>query len=273
MFENAPEKSMKKTTTFALSVAVLVASLSFAKGAPIANPFTEVLASVPSAELPAKAADVVQHAKNRQRTDATADVVKAALGINPAAAPAVVSSIASAIPTMASIAAGVAATEQPKQAAAIAKAAAAAAPAQARKIVLAVCRAVPNAYRDVAIAVAQVVPTANKEILSGVAAAIPGLKPYIDQAMVGFAGNAPSVTSVLDQAGKLAQAAPASGSAAPLATTASAANSSTPIAEGPTGVRGPAVGPPYIPLSTAPTNVAVITTNVVPPGGRSYARP
>src|ERR1017187_1747778 len=111
MIENAPKKSMKKTTSFALSVAILIASVSFAKDAPKANPFTEILASAPSAEMPAKAGEAVQHAKTRERTDATADVVKAALGINPAAAPAVVAAIASATPSMASIAAGVAASE------------------------------------------------------------------------------------------------------------------------------------------------------------------
>jgi hypothetical protein len=271
---------MKKTTSFALSVAVLVASVSFAKDAPKANPFTEVLASVPSAELPAKASDVVQHAKSRERTDATADVVKAALGINPAAAPAVVGSIASGTPTMASVAAGVAAAEQPKQAAAIAKAAAAAAPAQARRIVLAVCRSVPNAYREIAVAVSQTVPSANKEILNGVAAAIPGLKPYIDQAMVGLAGNASSVSGVLDQASRLAQTTTGPSAASIVAGTPTAtatANSGGPIAAGtPLGgasVRGPAQGPPYTPLTTTPTNVSSGNTGAVPPGGRNYARP
>jgi hypothetical protein len=271
---------MKKTTTFALSVAVLVASVTFAKDAPKVNPFTEVLATVPSAELPAKAADVVQHAKNRERTDATVDIVKGALGLNPAAAPAVVGAIASSTPTMASVAAGVAASEQPKQAAAIAKAAAFAAPAQARKIVMAVCRAVPNSYRDVALAVAEVAPTASKEILSGVATAVPGLKPYIDQALVASGVNASSVPNVLDQAIKMAQASPASGSVAPIASTAgagaSANNASTPIAAGSPGVssaRGPAFGPAYVGLSTTPTNVTSGTSGKVPTGGRSYAKP
>jgi hypothetical protein len=281
MIKSAPEKSMKKTTSLALSVAVLAAFVSFAKDTPKANPFTEVLATVPSAELPAKAADVVQHAKNRERTDVTVEVVKAALGINPAAAPAVVGAIASAVPTVASVAAGVAASEQPKQAPAIAKAAAAAAPAQARRIVLAVCRAVPNAYRDIAVAVSQAVPTANKEILSAVSAAIPGLKPYIEQALIGYGGNAPSVTSVLDQAASLAQATSAPGAISTVAgtpTSGSTANSSQPIAAGTPGlagasVRGPAIGPPYIALQGTPTNVTSGTSGEVPTGGRDYARP
>lgn len=272
---------MKKTTSFALSVAFLVASMSFAKDSPKANPFTEVLAPIPSAEMPAKAADVVQHARNRERATTTADVVKAALGINPAAAPSVVGAIANAVPTMASVAAGVAAAEQPNQAAAIAKAAAAAAPTQARRIVLAVCRAVPNAYREIAVAVSQAVPTASKQILNAVATAIPDLKPYIEQALVGYAGSAPSVPSVLDQAGRLAQANSVPGALSTLAgtpTPGSAPNPSQPIAAGTPGlpgasVRGPAVGPPYVPLSTTPTNVTSGTSGQVPPGGRNYSQP
>jgi hypothetical protein len=268
---------MKKTTSFALSLAVLVGSVSFAKDAVKPNPYTEGLASIPSAEMPAKAAYEVQHAKNRERAEATADIVKAALALNPAAAPAVVAAIANATPTMASIAAGVAASEQPKQAAMIAKAAAAAAPSQTRKIVMAVCRSVPNAYRDIAVAVAEVVPTADKQILSGVAAAIPGLKPYIDQAMV--AGNGSSVGSVLDQASRIAQTTTAPGSAASIAATPNGvpqANANLPVAQGsagPSTVRGPAVGPPYVPLISTPTNVTSGTSGQVPPGGRSYAHP
>ena len=92
------------------------------------------------------------------------NVVKGAVGINPAAAPAIVGAIARAVPDMASVAAGAAAAEQPKQASAIAKAAAAAAPSKAGKIVTAVCRAVPNEYRNIAVAVSQVVPASGKEI-------------------------------------------------------------------------------------------------------------
>ena len=274
---------MKKTVSLALSVAFLVAPISFAKDAPKANPFTEVLATVPAAEMPAKAAEVVQHAKSRERAATTADVVRAALGINPAAAPAVVGAIASSVPSMASVAAGVAAAEQPKQAAAIAKAAAAAAPSQARKIVLAVCRANPNAYREIAIAVSQAVPSANKDILNAVAAAIPGLNPYLEQTLVGYGGNVPSVPTVLDQTVKLAQTAPVPGAASAASMSASrpavaagqpAVSSAlaTPAPAAPFA-RGPAVGPPYIPLTTTPTNVTSGSSGQVPTGGRNYAAP
>jgi hypothetical protein len=284
---------MKKTTGVVLSVVLLVASISFAKDAPKANPFKEVLAPVPAAELPAKAADLVLQAKSRDRAATTVDVVGAAVGINPAAAPAIVGAVARSVPAMASVAAGAAAAQQPKQAAAIAKAAAAAAPSQARKIVLAVCRAVPNEYRNIAVAVSGAVPNSNKEILNAVTSARPDLKPYVEQSLVAYGGNASSVPSVLDQAARLAQSTPTAGSppatvartpgssstsviqpATPATPTAATPTAATPPAVGGTPlVRGPAVGPPYIPLGTTPTNVTSGTSGEVPEGGRNYAAP
>jgi hypothetical protein len=273
---------MKKTTSFALSAACLLASFSFAKDAPKANPFTELLAPVPAAEMPAKAADVVRLAKSRERAATTSDVVRAALGINPAAAPAVVGAIASSVPAMASVAAGAAAAEQPKQAAAIAKAGAAAAPSQVGKIVLPICRVVPNEYYNTAVAASQAVPGANKAILKAVGAALPDLKPYIEQALITYGGNVPSVSTVLNEARKLAQAnagsrisssavrTPASGPA--VAAGQPAAAPATP-APGTSLARGPAVGPPYIPLTSTPTNVTSGTSGQVPTGGRNYAAP
>src|SRR6266566_9255458 len=87
---------------------------SFAGDAP--NPFKETLSGVPPIELPAKAAQVVKETKASQRQTATINVVKAAVGINPAAAPAIVGAIATTTPEMASAAAGAAAAAQPKQA-------------------------------------------------------------------------------------------------------------------------------------------------------------
>src|ERR1035438_5279424 len=160
---------MKTVVTIALSVALLAACNSFGKDAPQTNPFNQTLAVAPAAELPAKAAELVAQAKSRDRQTTTINVVKCSVGINPAAAPAIVGAIARAVPDMAAVAAGAAAVEQPKQAAAIAKAAAAAAPSKAGKVVAAVCRAVPNNYRNIALAVTQVVPDAGKEIVTAVA--------------------------------------------------------------------------------------------------------
>jgi hypothetical protein len=265
------DELMKRITTILLSAAFLVAGNSFAKDAPKANPYSKILSAVPAAEQPAKAADLVSQAKTRERQATTISVVKAALGINPAAAPAIVGAIARAVPQMAAVAAGTAAAEQPKQASAIAKAAAAAAPQQAGAIVEAVCRAVPNDYRNIALAVSQAVPGAGKEIVKAVGAALPGLKPSIESVLAGYGGNVTSVVATLDQAAQV-KAAPGIVSPTRVSTPAS------PIVMAGAGAgasvaRGPASGPPYIPLSTTPTNVTSGSTGEVPAGGRNYAAP
>ena len=247
---------MKPTTCVALVVACFVACLSFAKDAPKANAYTKSLSAVPSAELPAKAAELVLQAKPAALESTTVQVVKGALAINPAAAPAIVASIARAVPKMASIAAGAAAAEQPKQAAAIAKAAAAAVPAQAAAIVTAVCRAVPNDYVNIASAASQAVPGAKKEIVQAVGAALPQLKAPLDKVLAGYGGNVVSVSSTLAQASQI---------------TTTTADTTTTVR--PMLARGPSVGTPYIGLTTTPTNVSSGASGEVPPGGRDYAAP
>jgi hypothetical protein len=268
---------MKPIANILLGVAFLAAGNSFGKDASPANAFNEVLAAAPAAELPAKAADVILHARSRDRQATTVNVVKSAVGINPAASPAIVGAIARTVPDMAPVAAGTAAALQPKQAAAIAKAAAAAAPAKAGKIVTAVCRAVPNEYRNIAAAVAQVVPGAGNEIVKAVGDALPGLKPAIDSTLAGYGGNVVSVTDSLDQAARVVPSSLTSVAAAPTGPTLSA----NPALRGGTPSsaqvvppsRGPTIGPPYQPLTSTPTNVTPGTSGEVPPGGRNYAAP
>ncbi len=264
-------KCMRNIASITLSVVFLAACSSFGKDTPKANPFNEVLTAVPAAELPAKAADLVLHAKSRDRQAATINVVKGAVGINPAAAPAIVGAIARAVPDMASVAAGAAAAEQPKQASAIAKAAAAAAPSKAGKIVTAVCRAVPNEYRNIAAAVSQVVPAAGKEILNAVAAALPDLKPGVERVLAGYSGGVPSVASALDQAARVSPTSTASVASTPVlaspATPTTVVGATAPLA------RGAGVGPPYHELTQTPTNVTSGTSGEVPIGGRDYAAP
>ena len=260
---------MKPIASILLCGAFLVAGSSFGKDSPQAKSFNEVLASVPAAELPAKAADLILHARSRERQTTTVNVVKGAVAINPAAAPAVVGAIARAVPDMASVAAGAAAALQPKQAAAIAKAAAAAAPSKAGKIVTAVCRAVPNEYRNIAAAVAVAVPGAGKEIVNAVASALPGLKPAIDSAVAGYGGNVVSVADTLDRAAKVSPSSLTSLAVAPTVPTLSP----SPSLQGAPVARGPAFGPPYQPLTSTPTNVTPSTSGEVPAGGRNYAAP
>ena len=262
---------MKTIIAVVLSVACLTALNSFGRDASKANPFNETLAAAPAAELPATAADLVLQARSRDRQATTVNVVKSSVAINPAAAPAVVGAIARAVPDMAPLAAGTAAAELPKQAAAIAKAAAAAAPSKAGKIVVAVCRAVPNEYRSIAVAVSEAVPGSGKEILKAVASALPGLKPGIETALAGYSGNVPSVGIALDQAAK---ASPGTAAASSYAVVPNAVGTG-PASGGGLGpmVRGPAVGPPYIPLTTTPVSVSATNSGIVPPGGRNYSAP
>jgi hypothetical protein len=227
---------MRTILTIALSLAFLTACNSFGKDTPKANPFNETLAAAPTAELPAKAADLVAQAKSRDRQATTISVVKSAVAINPAAAPYIVGAIARAVPDMAPVAAGAAAAEQPKQASAVAKAAAAA-PSKAGKIVVAVCRAVPSEYRNIAVAVFDAVPGSGNEIVKAVAAALPELKAGIEEALAGRGRNVAS-------AGAL-----------------------TPM------VRDPAAGPPFFPLTVTRTNVTTVFSGEAPSGGRNYSTP
>src|SRR6516162_6834501 len=105
--------SMKRIAILALSVIGLGAFTASAADA--TNPYRDQLSRVSAAELPPKAAVIIKNAKSRERTTTTINVVKAAVGLNPAAAPAIVGGIARAIPEMAATAAGTAAAEQPKQ--------------------------------------------------------------------------------------------------------------------------------------------------------------
>ena len=217
-----------------------------------ASPSLSILRSVPLAELPGKAAALVAAANKDSQIQTAVDVVKSAIGLNPAAAPAVVGSIAAGTPEVAAVAAATAAGLLPKQAALLAQTAAAAAPKQAGKIVEAVCRPVPDAYKAVAEAVAAVVPGASKEILAGVAAAIPSLKDAINNALAIYKGASPSVNAVL------AQVATAS---SPVTLAAGAPHIS------------PTPAPPYVPPPVSTTTLQPGDSGQVPSGGRNYSSP
>ena len=161
--------------------------------------YAAIFRSTPSAELPLRAAEMILMADERHRSQTTAEVVKAAAGLNPAAVVAVVGSVAEKSPAMAVTAASTAAALEPHMAAAIARAAAAQVPSGAGAIVEAVCRVVPSDYAGIGMAVAWVVPGASREILSGVAAALPGLKSKIDQIAGGYEDKTLLVSTVLVQ--------------------------------------------------------------------------
>jgi hypothetical protein len=193
-------KTIKYTMSLAMAVA-LVATINVNAGENMgSSAFVSILTSATSAELPAKSAELVSQADAKNLNQTTMDVVKAAVGLNPAAAPAIVGSISQSSPSMAATAASTAVALVPSEVVAISKAAASAAPAQAGAIVEAICKVMPTDYKKVAAAVAQVAPEAGKEILAGVAAALPELKNVIDEALASFNTQTSSVAIVLSQA-------------------------------------------------------------------------
>jgi len=232
-----------------------------------ANPFFGTLSTVSPAELPAKSAELVSQADSKNRLETTVNVVKAAVGLNPAAAAAIVGTIAQSTPEMASVAAATAVALVPDQAVAIAHAAAAAAPSEAGKIVEAVCRVVPNAYQAVANTVAGVAPGAGKAILAGISAAIPALQEPIGKVLVSYNGANPSVSDVLGQVSPVATMTGLNGLPAnmmPVSGLNGIAVAVTPA---------PHFGPPYVSSPPSPINLQPGNGGQVPPGGRIYSSP
>jgi hypothetical protein len=162
---------------------------------------TKVLASSTALELPAKAASLVAKASAADKQNVTVAVVKAAIGINPSAAVAIVSSVARENPATAPLAAVTATTLQHKRIDLITKAAAAAAPSEAARIVAALIKEFPQDYGVIAIAAAEGVPSAGREILAVVADYVPALQSSIQASTATFAandGNVP-VQAILSQ--------------------------------------------------------------------------
>ena len=224
------------------------------------SPIMAVLSGSTAMELPAQAAQLVSQADAKNLKTTTIAVVKAAVGLNPAAAAPIVGSIAHTRPVMAATAAATAVSLVPDQAVAIARAAAAAAPAKAGQIVEAVCRVLPAAYQKMADAVAEVAPDAGKEILTAIGTAIPSLKNPIAQVLAVNKENVPSVSTVLEQVSV----------AVPTATTPSLAQAGLGASA---AIAPPTAGAPYVPLPVTHQNIDPGSGGVVPTGGRDYAAP
>jgi hypothetical protein len=255
----------KKTVT-AVAVAILLgANLAFAAKTSPVDLAKKELRSVPTAEMPAKAASLVGQAKP-EAAEATAEtVVTAAVELKSAAAVAVVSAIARQNNDLAPAAAAKAASLRPKEAAVIARAAAGAAPTQAAKIVYAVCKVVPDKYTLVATAVAQVAPSAAKEILAAVTSAVPALKPFVERATSRDQNEPVGVImaqteSLVNETARFAKI------------SAATIIASTTPAYGP--LPPPQPGPPFTPYSGSPTELNHNATIEIPPGGgRNYFGP
>src|ERR1019366_3168035 len=88
--------------TILMVVTVLVMALKAVAGDTTkANTFLAELSTVTAAELPDHSAELVKQANAKNLDQTTVLVVKAAVGLNPAAAPAIVGSIAHSSPSMA----------------------------------------------------------------------------------------------------------------------------------------------------------------------------
>jgi hypothetical protein len=255
---------MKISTPLLLAALLCSSVSSLASESPGRQAVGIQLAAVAAPELPAKCAELVQNEAVKNRPAMTVEVVRNALKLRPASAPQVVAAIAP-------LAAGVAASEQPSQAAAIAKAAASAAPARAAEIASAVARAIPAEFRKVAVAAAQGAPGADKEILRSLAETFPALRPGIEDTLASYGGRVPSMDLVL---ASVASPPTAGGTTSQTGTTTQtpSAPPSTTGSTG-TGVRGPGVGGPYIPLSGTATNVSTGSSGDLPTGGRDYSAP
>ena len=259
-------KSAKKTIILTVAVACTLAVTAVAEDNLAANPVLGLLSTVTAVEMPAKASALVAQADAKNLKQTTIDVVKAAVGLNPAAAPVVVGTISHASPTMAATASATAVGLVPNQVLAIARAAAAACPSKAGAIVEAICRVLPADYAAVALAVAEVVPGAGREILAGISTAIPQLKGTMDQTLVSYQGSIPSVSTVLNQVAQ-------SGTAVALAAVGAGALGASPAGLTTTPVKGPTFGPPLVPISGTPIIVTPGTGGQVPTGGGSYSSP
>ncbi|MDB6108791.1 MAG: hypothetical protein JWR69_541 [Pedosphaera sp.] len=235
-----------------ITLAVLASQALSAKDSAQIAGFKASLASVSPIELPARAASLITAVSDKEKESTTISVVRAAVGLNPSAAPAIVGSVAHEVPTMAPLAAVTAASLQRKQIGRIAHSAAAGAPAQAGKIVAALIKEFPSYYAVVAVAASKGAPSAGKEILEVVASNVPALQASIQKAIAGFdstAGIMP-VEAILNQG---AQQAKLTGGAASLAG----------------GIQGPpTIGAPFTPLPVTPVEINSGNTSPEQPGGR-----
>ncbi len=225
---------------------ILGSGITVASAATTKEGMRVALKSVPTAEVPARAADLVVQTPAADQPSVTVEAVRVAVKAHPTIAPAIVGAIAKQTPALAATAAATAAKLQPKQIKLIARAAAVAAPGHAGEIVTALCQVQPGDYREIALTVALAVPGDTDEILAGLSAGLPTIKPALDSVIASYQGPTPSVAAVLDRV------------------------VSPPTVTG-SGVRGPTIGPPFIALSGTPTNAPPGTN--VPPGGRDYFRP
>src|SRR5258708_7313483 len=98
-------KTLNLLGALTVTIGLLTAQTAPAKDSSQAVNVKQSLTGVSALELPAKAADLVAQASDKNKESLTVAVVRAVIGSNPSAAPAVVGAIARTTPSMASVAA------------------------------------------------------------------------------------------------------------------------------------------------------------------------
>ena len=208
------------------------------------------LGSVRTAELPREVARLVGNEKGNGRAERAVAIVRHAVEVNRAAAPAIVGAAARVAPDLAAQFSAAAVTVEPKLAAGIARAAAAAAPSYAGEIAAAVVKIHPVLYAQVAYEIAYAVSNQDQQIVNGVVAGLPNLKPFTGSATVTeLLASTPRVDKAARQLGMqtdeflLADLTPAQ-----LSTVKSLVASSTPSVASAASVNRPAVVPVEVSL-------------------------
>jgi len=147
------------------------------------------LRGVPTSEIPGKAADLVSHASEGDRSAVARKLVLETSLDHPMITRVVVGAIARVSPTAAGSAAGAAAFAQPRDLGVFARAAAAAAPGEAVGIVSALSKQRPENFDVAAIAVAKAAPGQDEKILQTLAVSVPSLKLALDRAYADVSKN------------------------------------------------------------------------------------
>jgi hypothetical protein len=286
---------MKTTIVSVIKTTALMAALAVSPGAFASNStdMAKALAGSSALELPAKAASLVAKATAVNKKDVTIAVVKAAIGVNPSAAVAIVSAVARENPAVAPVTAVAAVTVQHKKIDLITKAAASAAPAQATNIVAALIKEFPQDYGVIAIAASEGAPSASRDILAVVADYVPALQAAIQGSIAGFSANdgRVPVQAILSQSYNKALT---SGTVVRLQIPAnmsqndnqnvitggfaSAKGSSgyvqtTPGTTGAPTLSPPTIGPPYQPIPGQITTIGPGQITIQQPGGHNYSAP
>jgi hypothetical protein len=233
-----------------LSGAILTAPSALALSAKQANDLRKAVTSVPVPEMPAKAAELVQQAKESDRKEVAVTVVRAAVLKRRASGPVVVAAIAKVAPDLAGIVAKAASQIVTDQASNIAQAAIAAAPGQSDEILATVNNRTPQGP------VNQIIPQQS----------LPELSPSTLHDNGSQAGNSANATVGSAEASAQASVSHSlnSGTATIVASTQPAslgANSVENVSAAPQGVAPVEVRPGIPPLSPAGSQANLTSTS------------